>query len=152
VILHILRRKAKIAFFSILVAALVWGCVLFLFVPPYFNPEFSHSLADAFVIAALLSPVALTPEQKSHEMNIPEALKTFPERAHSCTYDLLLDDSGNFLLRQVSAIPFVQAVDDSAVPVGLSANAAAQMGLDECRHLNNGGSWNLQWSCFSSVQ
>lgn len=50
-----LRRKPKASFYSVLVAALIWGCALFLVVPPFFNAEFSHSLGDAFVIAALLS-------------------------------------------------------------------------------------------------
>lgn len=55
IILVSLRRKPKISFYCVISAALTWGVILFLYVPPYFNPELSHSLADAFVIAALLA-------------------------------------------------------------------------------------------------
>jgi hypothetical protein len=54
-ILVALRRKPKAAFYFVVCAALLWGAMLFLYVPPYFSPELTHSLADAFVIAALLA-------------------------------------------------------------------------------------------------
>lgn len=53
--LVVLRRKPKAAFYFVVCAALFWGVILFLYVPPYFSPELTHSLADAFVIAALLA-------------------------------------------------------------------------------------------------
>ncbi len=53
--LLLLRRKPKAEFYYIVCAAFSWGIILFLYVPPYFKPELARSLADAFVIAALLA-------------------------------------------------------------------------------------------------
>ncbi len=53
--LLLLRRKPKAEFYYIVCAAFSWGIILFLYVPPYFKPGLARSLADAFVIAALLA-------------------------------------------------------------------------------------------------
>jgi hypothetical protein len=50
-----LRRFPKLGFYSLVISALGWGFVLFLSTPPFLNQEFTHSLADAFVIAAFLA-------------------------------------------------------------------------------------------------
>lgn len=54
-VVYKLRRQPKAVFYSVVVSAFVWGCTLFLAVPPYANPELAHSLGDALVIAAILS-------------------------------------------------------------------------------------------------
>jgi len=53
--LYLLRRNEIASFRTFIAGALIWGFVLLYFVPPHFNKEFSHSLADAFIIAALLA-------------------------------------------------------------------------------------------------
>jgi hypothetical protein len=54
-VIYRLRRQPRAVFYSIVASAFVWGCALFLAVPPFVNPELTHSLGDALVIAAILS-------------------------------------------------------------------------------------------------
>ena len=49
-VLLLLRRKPKAAFYGVIGAAVGWGVALFIYVPPYVNPALAHSLGDAFVI------------------------------------------------------------------------------------------------------
>lgn len=53
--LLLFRRRANPLFYALAIEFFVLGCILFGEVPPHVNPEFSHSLADALVIAAMLA-------------------------------------------------------------------------------------------------
>lgn len=55
IVIYRLRRQPKAVFYSIVASTFAWGCTLILAVPPFFNRELAHSLADALVIAAILS-------------------------------------------------------------------------------------------------
>jgi hypothetical protein len=69
VVLFILKNKPRIFFYSVIGAASFWGILLFVVTPPIFSTEFWHSLADAFIVAAIL---AMTVDQYIKERILHE--------------------------------------------------------------------------------